>query len=221
LIFISEASGSEKGKCEAAFSAHKAYGLGNTIVLFMRSNNLICLLFITLVLASSTGCLAKDLAGEPTANPAVPKENLPEGFKLLAALPEMDSSVNMTDYIKEFYGAESIGPVNASVGIYQWGKSGETYDAKITLIQLSDEEHAKAAISNFKSQKTYQDQLARGLPIFGNATINGHETLEIKDIRGDNSIRYLYLWNKANTVALVEGNHDKNQSLELASATGL
>lgn len=190
-------------------------------MLFMRSNNIICLLFIALVLASSAGCLAKDLAGEPTANPAVPKENLPEGFKLLAALPEMDSNVNMTDYIKEFYGAESIGPANTSVGIYQWGKPGEAYDAKITLIQLSDEEHAAAAISNFKSQKTYQDQLARGLPIFGNATINGHETLEIKDIRGDNSIRYLYLWNKASIVALVEGNHDKNQSLELASATGL
>ncbi|MHB8120054.1 MAG: hypothetical protein ACYDHX_15260 [Methanothrix sp.] len=182
---------------------------------------LICLLFISLVLASSAGCLAKDPAGASTANPVVPKENLPDGFKLLAALPEMDDSVNMTDYIRGFYGSEDIGPANTSVGIYQWGKPGENYDAKITLIQLSDEEHAKAAVSNFKSQATYQDQLARKLPIFGNATINGHETLEIKDIRGDNSFRYLYLWNTGSTVALIEGNNNKNQSMELANASGL
>ena len=187
----------------------------------MRSKNIICLLFISLVLASSAGCLAKDPAGASTSNPAVPKENLPEGFKLLAALPEMDSSVNMTDYIKEFYGSEDIGLANTSVGIYQWGKPGESYDAKITLIQLSDEEHAKAAISNFKYQETYQDQVARGLPIFGNATISGHETLEIKHIRGDNSFRYLYLWNTGSIVALVEGNNDKNQSRELASVMGI
>ncbi|MDQ1261568.1 MAG: hypothetical protein QG575_749 [Euryarchaeota archaeon] len=183
--------------------------------------NITCLLLISLVLASNAGCLAKDPVGASNANPAIPKENLPEGFKLLAALPEMDNSVNMTDYIRGFYGSEEIGPANTSVGIYQWGNPGENYDAKITLIQLSDEEHARAAVSNFKSQETYQDQLARNLPIFGNATINGHDTLEIKDIRGDNSFRYLYLWNTGSIVALVEGNSDRNQSLELASASGL
>jgi hypothetical protein len=187
----------------------------------MTMKNIICLLLISLVLAASAGCLAKDQVGASTSNAAIPTENLPDGFKLLAALPEMDSSVNMTDYIRGFYGPEVIGPANTSVGIYQWGKPGENYDAKITLIQLSDEEHARAAVSNFKSQKTYQEQLARKLPIFGNATVNGHETLEIKDIRGDNSIRYLYLWNTGSIVALVEGNNDKNQSLELASASGL
>jgi len=187
----------------------------------MTSKNIICLLFISLLLASSAGCLAKDPAGAATANPAVPKENLPDGFKLLAALPEMDSNVNLTDYIKDFYGSNDIGPANTSVGIYQWGKPGENYDAKITLIQLSDEEHARAAVSNFKSQETYQKLLARNLPIFGNATINGHDTVEIKDIRGDNSIRYLYLWNTGRIVALIEGNNDRSQSQELASASGL
>ncbi|MCX6672977.1 MAG: hypothetical protein NTY37_04270 [Methanothrix sp.] len=188
----------------------------------MRSKNIICLLFISLVLASCAGCLAKDPAGASTANPAVPTENLPEGFKLLAALPEMDSNVNMTDYIQEFYGSEDMGPANVSVGIYKWKTLDGSYDirdAKITLIQLSDEEHAQAAISNFKSQ--YNDLLARGLPIFGNATVNGRETLEIKDIQGDNSIRYLYLWNTGSIVALIEGNNNKTQSIELASITGL
>lgn len=183
----------------------------------MRSKNIICLLFISMLLASSSICQAAESAGYP----AVPKDNLPEGFKLLAALPEMDSSVNMTDYIKKFYGSEDIGPANASVGIYQWGRPGESYDAKITLIKLSDEAHAKAAISNFKSQEDYRNQLARGLRIFENATVNGQQALEIKDIRGDSSIRYLYLWNKAGTVALIEGNGDREQSIELASASGL
>ncbi len=187
----------------------------------MRSKNIICILFISLLLASSAVCLAEDSASPATANLTVPKDGLPEGFKLLAALPEMDSQVNMTNYIKEFYGDLDIGPANASVGIYQWGEPGESYDAKITLIRLMDEEHAKAAISNFKSQETYKDQLARGLPIFGNATVNGQEVLEVKDIRGDNSIRYLYLWNAGSTVAFVEGNGDINQSRMLANATGL
>jgi len=187
----------------------------------MTSKNIICLLFISLLLASSAGCLAKDPAVAATANPAVPTENLPEGFKLLAALPGTNSNLNITDYIRDFYGSEEIGPANTSVGIYQWGKPGVDGDAKITLIQLSDEEHARAAVSNFENQKTYQDQLARGLPIFGNATINGHETLEIKDIRGDNSFRYLYLWNTGSIVALVEGNNNKTQSMELAGVTRL
>jgi hypothetical protein len=186
----------------------------------MTMKNIICLLFISLVLAASAGCLAKD-PGASASNPAIPTKNLPDGFKLLAVLPGENSNMNMTDYIKEFLGPEGIGPANTSVGIYQWSDPGQGYDAKITLIQLSDEGQAKAAVSNFKSQKTYQEQLARKLPIFGNATVNGHDALEIKDIRGDNSFRYLYLWNTGSIVALVEGNGDKNQSLELASAAGL
>lgn len=190
----------------------------------MTMKNISCLLFISLVLAASAGCLAKDpgaSASVSASNPAIPTANLPEGFKLLAALPGENSNLNMTDYITDFYGPVNIGPANTSVGIYQWTDPGQGYDAKITLIQLSDEEHARAAVSNFKSQKTYQDQLARKLPIFGNATVNGHDALEIKDIRGDNSIRYLYLWNTGSIVALVEGNNDRNLSIELADASGL
>jgi hypothetical protein len=187
----------------------------------MRLKNIICILFISLLLASSTVCLAADNSSIATANPSIPKVGLPEGFKLLAALPEMDPGVNMTDYITEFYGEKDIGAANVSVGIYQWGNPGESYDAKVTFIGLQDEEHATAAISNFKSQETYKDQLARGLPIFANVTVNGHEALEVKDLRNDNSIRYLYLWNAGNIVSFVEGNENKNQSLMLANSTGL
>ena len=90
----------------------------------MRSKNVICILFISLLLAFSTVCLAEDSASPATANLTVPKDGLPEGFKLLAVLPEMDPQVNMTTYIEEFYGDLDIGPANASVGIYQWGEPG-------------------------------------------------------------------------------------------------
>jgi hypothetical protein len=188
----------------------------------MRSRDIICVLFISLVLAASSGCLAEDKASPSNADLTVPKENLPEGFKLIAALPENDPSVNMTDYITEFYGSEDIGAANASVGIYSWPTPGLPYDARVTLIQLSDEQHAKAAVSNYKSQPEYQELLAKGLPIFGNATINGHQALEIKEIRGDGTLNYfLYLWNTGDIVALIEGNSNRSQSLELANATGL
>jgi hypothetical protein len=202
-----------------AHLAHKPYGLEMSRGFFMISKNIICILFISLVLASAIGCLAKDSEGPSALNVAVPKDDLPESFELLAALPEMDSRVNMTDYIEDFYGDLDIGPANVSVGIYQWGEPSGPYDAKITLIRLTDEENAKNAVSNFKSQ--YDDLVARGLPVFGNATINGHEALEIRDLVGDKSIRYLYLWNTDSLVALVEGNNDRNQSLELAEAAGI
>jgi hypothetical protein len=195
----------------------------------MTMKNIICLLLISLVLLAGAGCLAKDQGASASASPstsnlAVPTANLPDGFKLLAVLPGENSNVNMTDYITEFLKPEEIGQANVSVGIYKWKNEDGSYDlddAKITLIQLSDEEHAKAAISNFKSQDDYKRLLAKNAPIFGNATVNGHETLEIKDVKGDNTIRFLYLWNVGNTTVLVEGNSDRSQSLELASASGL
>lgn len=176
------------------------------------------ILLVSLLATAISGCAALDGA---STDPAVPRENLPEGFRLLAALPEMDPQVNMTSYITGFLGEREIGPVNVSVGIYQWGRPGESYDAKVTLLVAEDESRAESAMFNYRSQPDYQALLARGVPIFGNATINGHETLEIKDIRGDGSIRYLYLWRNGNVVALVEGNADRAKSMELASATGL
>lgn len=210
-------------------SAHKPYGLEGTNEPSMTMKNIICLLLISLALLAGAGCLAKEPGASASASPsisnlAVPTANLPEGFKLLAVLPGENSNLNMTDYIKGFYGPKEIGPANVTVGIYKWKNADGSYDlndAKITLIELSDEAHAKAALSNFESQADYKNLLARNVPIFGNATVNGHEALEIKDIKGDDTIRYLYLWSSGSTAILVEGNGDRNQSLDLASATGL
>ncbi len=100
----------------------------------MKSRNLICILFACIALAAISGCVAEN-KGDATSSPglAVPKENLPEGFKLLAALPENDASVNITAYIERFYGAKEIGLAKATVGIYQWGTPGVAFDSRITL----------------------------------------------------------------------------------------
>ena len=188
----------------------------------MRPIEIICVLFISMFLASVMGCLAEDGSGSD-ANPDLPRTMLPDEFKLLAALPEMDSNVNMTDYITKFYGEKEIDPVNISVGIYQWeAEEGvQPYDAKITYMRLADEEGALSAIYNFKNQTDYNEQIAKGIDIFGNATINEHDALEIRHIQDSKNFKYIYLWNNMDLVVLVEGNDDRNQSLQLASATGL
>ncbi|MFZ2184337.1 MAG: hypothetical protein ACOX84_10075 [Methanothrix sp.] len=188
----------------------------------MRLIEMACVLSISLLIASVMGCIADESEGSLKTNPDIPKTMLPDGFKLLAALPEMDPSVNMTEYITKFYGEKKIEPLEISVGIYQWeAKGGIPYDAKITYIRLPDEEQALAAIDNFRSQGDYVRQLSRGLDIFGNATVNGHDALEIRHIQNSESYKYIYLWNNVNVVVLTEGNNDRDQSLQLAAATGL
>ena len=186
----------------------------------MKLKNIVCVLLISLVAVSSIGCLAKETSGTTDGSLTLPKEDLPEGFKFFTSLPDPDGRVNMTDEIEDFYGELDIDPVdptNISVGIYKWGDS--VLDAKITMVRFFDEEKADNAISNFKSQ--YDEMVARGLPILSNATVNGHPSLQIKDVRGDNSIRYLFLWRAGSLVTLVEGNQDRNQSLDLAEAAPL
>ncbi len=184
---------------------------------------MICVLSISMLLTTMMGCVADESDNSIEVNPEIPRTNLPDGFVLLAALPEMDSNVNMTDYITEFYGEKKIEPLNISVGIYQWEakEGGQPFDAKITYIRLPDEEQALAAIDNFRSQEDYAEQIARGIDIFGNATVNDHDALEIRHIQDSNSFKYIYLWNNMDLVVLAEGNNDRNQSLQLAAATGL
>jgi len=185
----------------------------------MISRKAICILFMSLVLTATMGCIAQ----EKTSSLSLPTKNLPEGFKLAGIETESTKGmgINMTDEIKDFYGAEDIGTVNATVGRYWWGDPGTTYVSKITLIATSDEAHAQAAISNYKSQPDFQMPLYNKYPRFSYALINGHNTTEIRDEVDDTAMRYLYLWNKGNIVVLVEGNGDRSKSLELASSTGL
>ncbi len=165
--------------------------------------------------------LAIGIAQGASDSLSVPEDNLPAGFSLLAVKTASTQGVNMTEEIEDFYGAEDIGPANATVGIYRWGEPGQSYDAKITLIALEDEGKATAAIENYKSLPEFKKPPYKGIDRFSTAIINGHEATEIRDAVGENGLRYLYLWNNGNTTILVEGNGDRSRSMELASATGL
>ncbi len=183
----------------------------------MILRNINYILFISIVLLAISIGVADETAGSP----AVPKDNLPAGFSLLAVKTASTQGVNITEEIEDFYGAQDIGPANATVGIYTWAPIGEGYDSKITLIQLQDEAHAQAAIANYKALPEFKNPPYKGIDRFSTAIVNGHKVTEITDAVGDNRLRYLYLWNNGSTVVLVEGNGHKDQSRELASATGL
>lgn len=148
-------------------------------------------------------------------------ENLPGGFNFLAMKNATTAGVNITEEIIDFYGEEEIGPANATVGIYNWDPIGEGYDAKITLLSLQDEAEANAAISNYKSLPEFQKPPYKGIERFSTVDINGHEATEIRDATGNNGLRFLYLWNNDNVVVLVEGNADRNESMNLANTTGI
>jgi len=186
----------------------------------MKVKNINHILFISIALLALSGCIAQETADNKAA---VPREDLPTGFSLLAIKTASTEGVNMTEEIEDFYGTEdaSIDPSNAMVGIYRWGEPGQSYDAKITLIALGDEEKASAAIANYKSLAEFKNPPYEGIDRFSTAIVNGHEVTEIRDAVGENSLRYLYLWNNGGTVVPVEGNGDRSRSLELANATGL
>jgi hypothetical protein len=178
------------------------------------------LIVLSLAFLAGSICSAQETSINATT-PALPTENLPSGFNFLAMKNASTAGVNITEEIIDFYGDEEIGPANATVGIYTWAPVGEGYDAKITLLSLQDEEQAQAAISNYKSLPEYQNPPYKGIERFSEVDINGHNATEIRDATGDSGLRFLYLWNNDNVVVLVEGNADRNESMSLASATGL
>lgn len=174
---------------------------------------------ILILIAASAALI---LAG--AVDPGVPRDNLPEGFKVLAVMNSSTEGVNITDEISDFYGPLEIGEVNATVGKYLWGVPGVDWDAKVTVLQLSSPEHAQAAYDNYRNLEDYKYPPAKDVERFANATVNGHPALEIRDLventRGS-FIRLMYLWTNQSTVVLAEGNYLQNQSLALAEATAL
>lgn len=156
---------------------------------------------------------------------SVPTENLPAGFKLLGVIDAKTTGVNISEEINDFYGAREIGSVkDVSIGKYIWGEMGVDYDAKITILSLENERYAMAAYENYRSREKFKYPPIEGIDRFANATINGHDALEIRDkvrdLRGI-SIRFLYLWTNSSSVVLVEGNGSRERSIALAAATGM
>lgn len=177
----------------------------------------VCMLIIAgLVLAS--GCLSTDEAGGEAA--AVPTENLPEGFSLIAVVDGSTVGINMEDEIADFRGDEDIGRVNATLGKYQWGEMGKDYDARVLVIDCETEAKAEAAVANYLAQPKFENPPFVGVDRFSTAVVNGRQVTEIREKVGK-ELKYVYIWNDASRVVLVEGNGDRADSLELASATGI
>ncbi len=186
----------------------------------MKSMAIMCILFMYMSISTLNSVGYEKMSGL-----GIPGDNLPAGFDLLAIKTNSTQNVNITEEINEFLGSENIGPFKAVIGVYKWGPLGQAYDAKITLINLTDAKHAQAAIANYISQSEYQKPLYSSvdrskMDRFSKAIVNGHEVMEIRDIV-DRDVRHLFLWNNNATVVLVEGNNDRSKSLELASATKL
>ena len=178
----------------------------------------VCMLLIAgLVLAA--GCISSEKAGGEKAA-SVPTENLPEGFSLIAVVDDSTPGINMEDEIADFRGDEDIGAVKATVGKYQWGENGKDYDARITVMDCGSEAKAEAAIANYKAQPDFEKPPFVGVDRFSTAVVNGHHVTEIRDKVGK-ELKYIYIWNDGSRVVLVEGNGDRAESLQLASATGL
>lgn len=191
----------------------------------MKPKYVTCILLTAAAMLVVTGCIAQDKTGTESLKSYLPQgEKLPEGFKLIVIEDRSIQGLNMTGEIKDFYGSKDIGQVNATLARYNQDSLGDFKgDAKVTLIGLVDEDHAKAAVSNylenFKSSNIWT--LPGNKTLIKSATINGHDATMIGRITGENRIQYLYLWNNKTIAVLVEGNYDGNTSMKLASATGL
>jgi hypothetical protein len=190
----------------------------------MKPKYTTCILLTAVALLIVSGCIAQDKIGTDSLKSYLPLgEKLPEGFKLIVIEDKSLQGLNMTGEIKDFYGIKDIGPVNATLARYNQSSLGDFKgDAKVTLIALKDEDHAKAAVSNylenFKSSNTVM--LPGNRSLIRSATFNGHEMTVIGSIH-EKGIQYLYLWNNKTIAVLVEGNFDENSSMKLARATGL
>jgi hypothetical protein len=189
----------------------------------MKPKYATCILLTAVALLVVSGCIAQDKMGTDSLKSYLPQgEKLPDGFKLIVIEDKSLQGLNMTGEIKEFYGTKDIGPVNATLARYNQSSLGAfNGDAKVTLIALKDEDHAKAAVSNylenFKSSNTW---MLGNKSLIRSATVNGHDATEIGSIH-EKGIQYLFLWNNKTIAVLVEGNYDENTSMKLARATGL
>jgi len=191
----------------------------------MKPKYLTCILLTATALLVVSGCIAQEKMGAESLKSYLPQgEKLPEGFKLIVIEDKSLQGLNMTQEIKDFYGTKDIGSVNATLARYNQSALGDFKgDAKVTLIALKDEDHAKTAVSNylenFKSSNTVM--LPGNRSLIRSATVNGHDATEIGRITGDSRIQFLYLWNNKTIAVLVEGNYEENTSMKLVRATGL
>jgi hypothetical protein len=187
----------------------------------------IIILFAAAAFLAVSGCIAaeKQSSSSELLGLLPQGKDLPEGFELIYIVNDEvnDTSKNifqknMTDEIEKFHGVKDIGNVKAVVARYR--QPGYDNDGKVTLISSQDPGLAQAAalnyISNFKKENPFL--LPGNISLVGEARVGNHDATEFKDITGDNTIRYAYLWSSGNMVVLVEGSPDRDKSIAFAEA---
>jgi len=153
---------------------------------------------------------------------AIPTENLPGTFKLIALVDENTSgSMNITeDALSMIAGNLSVGAIKAVQGIYDF--EAKTYSVSVTVIECTDSVNAANAVENYKNKPDFENPPSKTVSRFGAARFNGHDATEVRrKPLGSDDIRYGYVWSNNSCVFIVEpGTGDKLASMKLAEMTG-
>lgn len=139
-------------------------------------------------------------------------KNLPAGFEYVGS-PSLS-----TDEIKTNYKAENVsGILGGAEGLYKGSNNTDFY---MDVIQLEN----KGAATNFISAYTSSFQPLNGIPRFVEESFNGHNATRITNViteAGNESLRYIYIWNNENYVLAVSGSTNNSTVVkQLAEATG-
>ena len=153
---------------------------------------------------------------------AIPTENLPGTFTLIAIVDENTSgSKNITEEsLSTIAGNLSVGAIKAVQGIYDF--EAKTYSVFVTVIECTDSVNAANAVENYKNKPGFAKPVSQTVSRFGKVTFNEHEATEVrKKPLGSDGIRYGYVWSNDNLVFIVEpGTDDRLASMKLAQMTG-
>ena len=192
------------------------------------------IIMIILLVVAACACIVPDEPEIPTPTPtqtpatpqgiadAIPTENLPGTFKLIALVDEnTPGSMNITEEaMSTIAGNLSVGEIKAVQGIYDF--EAKTYSVSVTVIECTDSMNAANAVENYKNNPDFEKPPSQTVSRFGKVTFNEHEATEVrKKPLGSDGIRYGYVWSNDNRVFIVEpGTDNRLESMELAQMTG-
>lgn len=152
----------------------------------------------------------------------IPQNDLPNDFELVTIYNDTTPGINSTEQIlSSITGNLSIGSISSARGIYSFGGVG-SYDVRVTVIKTTSLDNAKSVIENYKKSKPeFKHDVSSTVARFVTVEFNGHSADEIREVAADQkNVKYSYIWQNENYVFLVEGNHDRDASMELAWLTG-
>ncbi|MFQ6062194.1 MAG: hypothetical protein ACE5J9_03335, partial [Methanosarcinales archaeon] len=71
-----------------------------------------------------------------------------------------------------------------------------------------------------KSKPEFKHDVSSTIARFATVEFNGHTATEIRELTPDQkNVKYSYIWQNENYVFIVDGNHDRDASMELARLT--